>query len=123
MSETPKPRAVHILPDHRAEIHLMGEYVSVRWNVKPEQRTSTAPSYDEDGLPVTVTETRTIWRRDGGPYISFACVHDDTRDGEVWVDEDDTVSGGLSAQGAAKVRGELTAALAYIEHLRAVGKA
>lgn len=78
------------------EIHLFGFYVGVIWSLDTYQRI--------DGTPIS--------ERTGAPYIGFPWIRGE--DDDIWLDEDSTLDGGLSADQADEVAQGLLAAAAYI---------
>ena len=88
------------------EVHLMGTYVGVIWNVEKKQKTIKG----EDG----VTYRGEIAVRTGGPYIDFITIREDG-EGEPFEDEDSPVAGGLNTKAAAQIITELYDAISYID--------
>ena len=95
----------HIITSQPAELHMIGEYVAVRWNLKKEQRELKG----DDGL----TYKAVAYVRSSGPYISFASIR--KINGEEFVDEDSPVDGGISAEFAKEILPELQWAIDYID--------
>jgi hypothetical protein len=91
------------------EIHMMGDYACVQWNLKQEKRSADIP----DGRGGTVKATTEVPYRTGKPYISFASMRQG-RDGSWYVDEDSQVQGWLSEQEARQVAAELIKAAKYL---------
>lgn len=87
------------------EIHMVGEYVGVAWNLRYEKRKIKG----EDGL----TYTADVPLRDSGPYIDFFSIRGEEDDW--WVDEDSPVEGGIYANMARSVAAELLVAAEYLE--------
>jgi hypothetical protein len=86
------------------EIHMFGFYVGVVWSLK------------EHVVRVGNIQT-TTWERSGPPAIAFPWIREDGD--SAYVDEDNTISGGLTAEQADKVAQGLIAAAAYIRALPA----
>jgi hypothetical protein len=87
------------------EAHVFGEYVSVCWNMRQTKKKIRQ---------VGMTFSATVWERVGEPFIDFPYIREGD-DGEVWKDEDDLISGGISAATAKKVSTELRLAAEYLE--------
>lgn len=88
------------------EVHLMGSYVGVVWNVEKKQKTIKG----EDGM----TYRGEIAVRTGEPYIDFITIREDG-EGEPFEDEDSPVQGGLDTKAAAQIITELYDAISYID--------
>ena len=85
------------------EVHQFNFYVSVVWNTKKQAL--------RQGAQTVVTQVR-----NGRPYIGFPWIRVGD-DGEAWEDDDDAISGGLSAGQAEEVAAGLLAAVAYIRSM------
>lgn len=94
-----EPKIYYLL---EKEIHQFNFYVSVVWN--------TREHVDREGGRRIVTQVR-----DGEPYIGFPWIRGEGDD--VWIDDDKTISGGLTADQAEEVARGLLAAAAYIRSL------
>lgn len=99
----------HILEDIPTEIHMIGEWVGVRWNLN--QRKVRKDMEGEDGK--TYTWNGVVYDRDGPPHITFPDIRE--RGDEVWLDDDDTISGGITVEEAEEVMRELAWAIEYIK--------
>jgi hypothetical protein len=92
------------------EIHLMGEYVAVVYNLETRKETK---SFEKDGLTYTANLQTKV--RKGDPYIDFVNIKEDN-DGSFWDDEDITV-GNMDIECARDVANELLLAAEYLEKL------
>lgn len=108
-------KAVHVIHSQLAEVHMVGVYVAVRWNLKHEIIKKTIV---QDGL--TYHGTADEYKRDGKPYISFESVR--TCDGEIYLDEDDPVSGGVGLKMAQQLADELQKAVDYLAFIETMEK-
>ena len=88
------------------EVHMIGNYVGVVWNVTKKQKTIKG----EDG----VTYRAEVPVRDGDPYIDFISIREYDNDTPV-EDEDSPVEGGLNTKAAAQIITELYDAISYID--------
>ena len=73
------------------EVHMVGDYVGVCWNLDAENN------------------------REGDPYINFVWIREN--DGKVWEDEDSSIAGGIDFELAMKLVDELQSALDYATQL------
>jgi hypothetical protein len=97
------------------EVHMLGDYVGVVWNTK---RRKKQMKNEEDGL----TYEAVVAVRDGAPYIDFPYIREDEHDHTFYEDEDGLIDGGISAQTATQVAGELVTAVEYLTKLKAKEK-
>lgn len=116
MNERIEPVAVHLIPSHRVELHLMGEHVAVCWTVKEMRVTNRQAERLPGGGTQVVETTRTnYWRKEDRPYIRFVVIEDDV-DGP-YIREESPVEGGISVAHAHVIVAELQRAIAYIQQL------
>lgn len=101
-----KPDQIFYLPE--AELHMMGESIAVRWNVRIERKTSIISGR-------RIIEDAFV--RDDAPYISFVDVRHDTRSGEDYLSEDSPVDGGIGLEFAKQIYSDLGRAIAYLEQM------
>lgn len=93
------------------EIHHFGNWVAVCWSLK----TTTKQLIDPDDGQVY---TATVKIRCGNPYISFPMIRGSESTGGYWLDEDDTVRGGIdSIEAAQQLADELNDAVEYLRSL------
>lgn len=107
MTYTPPPEVkVYGLDDQ--EIHMMGDYVAVCWNL--EVKINKVKSFI-GGTPYEIE----VRGRCGDPYLAFLDIRED-RDGS-YKDDDSPVEGGFSPEEAEQIANELQRALAYMEKM------
>lgn len=102
------PKAIHIIDDY--EIHMLGEVVAVKWQLKTTKTKEVMP----DGSHVTTERSS----RRGPPYIDFVQMRQD-RDGTWYEDDDSPVSGGISETYAQQLVQELQQAITYLAEKKA----
>lgn len=89
------------------ELHVIGEYVAVCWNLVPGP-TQTCVI---DGVEYTAKPRV----RSGKPYIDFVTLRRES-DGKAYEDDDIPVVGGISLAFARQIATELERAIAYLEN-------
>ena len=88
------------------EIHMVGDYVGVVWNTKPQKKTVK----DDSGTVYTAY----LQFRYGEPYIDFVSIRHSRDNDEAWEDEDSPVDGGLGLEKSIRLSEELTLAIEYL---------
>ena len=86
------------------ELHMMGEFVCVAWNIKEIKHSNTVAGV-----------YRVAFDRLSEPYIDFVDVR--RNQGDFYLDKDSPVEGGLSADFAKQIYDELGRAIDYIEEI------
>ena len=94
------------------EIHLIGDAVAICWNVRFQK----CEIIGDDGLVYTANRPMRETGTYGGPYIDFVSIRTDG-EGELYVDDDSPVAGGLTADYAEKIAQELLEAAAYLRRV------
>lgn len=89
------------------ELHMVGEFVAVAWNLK-----TVTKSVTQDGIEYTAKTKE----RKGKPYIDFVWLREDSNGG-FYEDEDSPVDGGFDPSSATSLIQELQAAIDYINNL------
>lgn len=93
-------------PENRSkEIHMIGSYVGVCWNLKI---LNTRQEFN--GRPQTLS----LFERSGQPYLDFVWLRVDGS-GTWWEDDDSPVSGGFGVEHAGSIITELLWAIEYIK--------
>lgn len=100
------PAKIHILRNEESELHMMGDYVAVCWRIR--FKTKSIKGEDGNTYRAEIHE-----RRETAPYITFPIVRV-SGEGE-WLDDDDSISGGLNSKQAEQIALELGYAVQYIK--------
>ena len=103
-----EPTGKYIIEEQNAEIHMFGNYLGVRWNLKTEYKQVTL----EDGANTMAR----VSVRDGKPYIYFGLIKTYSNRG-VGIADDLSVEGGISEKEARTIAVDLVNAADYLKSL------